>query len=124
MTPEMSCEPLRHRALTTHILRKNIGGSPHKELDTVPYWSIIVFTKIGGLRAADGRPGHQAPDAATTGNAQPAPESGTRRAVSPGRFLRSSRSRSGQVRDVASGAGRRQVRNGCGGKVRLFAPLF
>src|SRR5215471_5231933 len=54
-----------------------------KDLDNAPHWIIIIFTDWArGLQAAYGRPGHQAPDPPTTGNAEPAPESRTGRAVS------------------------------------------
>src|SRR5262249_31586048 len=95
-----------------------------KELDMVTDWSIIVFTTLEASRAADGRPRQQAQDASTTGNAEPAPQSRTRRTVSPRRFLRFSRSGPGQVRDVAPGPDRRPLGDGCDGQLRLFATLF
>ena len=74
-----------------------IGFSAQKGLDTASDKSIMIFTYIVGSRTANGRPGHQAPDASTTGNAEPAPEGRTRRTVSSGRFLRCPRSGAGQI---------------------------
>lgn len=96
-----------------------------KELDTIFGKSIIIFTlRLGHIPPTDGRPGPQTPDASTTGNAEPAPESRTRRVVSPGRFLRRSRSGPGQVRDAAPGTDRRQVCDRCGRELWLFPAIF
>jgi Family of unknown function (DUF5372) len=91
--PKPFCDLLRQLAIICIIHPKSTSHRSHKELDTEPEKSIIILTEIAeGLSAANGRSGHQTPDAPTTGNAEPAPESRTRRAVSPKRFLRSSRS--------------------------------
>src|ERR1700691_553894 len=102
----------------------NAGHRLQKGLDTARFWSIIIFTSITKcLRAADGRPGPKDPRAPAAGNTEPAPQSGARPTVSPGRFLRSSRSGPGQVRDAAAGADRRPVCDRCSREFRLFAAV-
>ena len=96
-----------------------------KQLDTILDKSIIIFTlRSGRIRATDGRPGPLTSDASTTGNAEPAPESRTRRVVPPGRFLRCSRFGPGQVRDAAPGTDRRRVCDRCGRELWLFPAIF
>src|SRR5882757_2441738 len=105
--PRWPCCPASRLALSVSYIQKH-WHRPQKELDTMPSWSIIIFTSIvDRLRYLNGRPGHQAADSSTTGNAEPTPESRTRRTVYSERFLRSSRSGPGQVRDVAPGTDRR-----------------
>src|SRR5579863_224744 len=103
---------------------ESIERGPQNRLDTVPEWSIIILTPIAGSQTANGRSRYEAPDAPTTGNAEPTPQSRPRRVVSPGRVFRSSRSGSGQVRDAAPSADRRAVRYRCGFKLWFFAALF
>jgi len=82
--PKPFRDSLRQPAIFGNNRPINTRYRSHKELDTEPDESIIVFTDIAeGLPAANGRSGHQTPDAPTTGNAAPAPESRTRRVVSP-----------------------------------------
>src|SRR5262249_43368013 len=116
--PEMCGARTRQRHPKGNYGCINTGDGSQKELDTAVDRRIIIFTDIDR-----GWPGHQAPDAPTAGNAEPAAESRPRRAISRRRLLRRARSGPGQVRDVAPGTDRGQVRDRCGGELRLFAAL-
>src|ERR1035441_6625415 len=95
-----------------------------KELDNDLKWSIINFTGTSEyLRAANERQRCQVPHAPLTGHAESALERGARRIVPSGRVLRPARFGPGQVRDAAPGAIRGQVRDGCGGELRVFPAI-
>ena len=122
--PEPSGVTMHLQAILCLSFLINIGRRSQINLDTAAIKSIIMFTIImDALRAADGRPGPKDPRAPATGNVEPASQSGARPPVSPGRFLRSSRSGPGQVRDAAAGAHRRPIGDGCSREFRLFAAV-
>src|ERR1700683_919674 len=125
MMPNGSWMTLLRRAAKWLTLPVITGSGRQKQLDSDSNESIIIFTDLGeSFEATHGRQRCQVRGAATTGDAEPAPEGGPRRAVSSGRVFRSPRSGPGQVRDAAPSADRRPVCDRCIGKLRFFAPIF
>src|ERR1700693_157008 len=92
MMPNGSWTELVRWALRWLAAPAMTGSGRQKQLDIGPSGSIIIFTDLAeSFETTHGRQRCQVRGAATTGDAEPAPEGSPRRAVSSGRVFRSPR---------------------------------
>jgi hypothetical protein len=97
-------------------------------VDMAGVWDIIIFTTIssnlmGGTHAQRSAFRFQDKGPSRSGDAQPPSRESQRRGFSRKRLLRSTRPGSNQVRDAATGAGRRLLAQGLGRGVRFLSAL-